>query len=216
MALAVCPASSSRSPLRLRLQLAAECDDGIVCRKVILAVPAGLSLVSDLMHYIYRHFRLQPVNPLAISVEGFCLLPAQRLEDVLRDGDSLWVRPSEQRRPRSKKPKALKDAESKPALVAPVGDPVADQVAHAEAKVEAKTLVVDAGIEEALQRAKERVLQQPLQLPEAGLRTPMPSRNQREVRCLCLPRLQITCGGRSPGLLCRERLSAFACGVALL
>ena len=66
--------------------------------------------------------------------------------------------------------------------MAPVGDPVADQIAHAEAKVEAKTLVVDAGIEEALQRAKERVLQQPLQLPEAGLRTPMPSGNQREVR----------------------------------
>ncbi|CAL1173016.1 unnamed protein product [Cladocopium goreaui] len=96
MELALCPVDR-RSLLRLRLQLAAECNDGMLCRKVILAVPAGLSLVSDLMHYIYRYFKLEPIKPLAISVEGFGLLPAQRLEDVLRDGDMLWVRPAQQR-----------------------------------------------------------------------------------------------------------------------
>ncbi|CAK9038551.1 unnamed protein product [Durusdinium trenchii] len=101
MELSICPTTERRSLLRLRLQLAAECDDGILCRKVVLAVPAGLSFVSDLMHYIYRYFQL-PLKPLAISVQGFGLLPAQRLEDVLRDGDLIWVRPA-QRRPSKQK-----------------------------------------------------------------------------------------------------------------
>ena len=50
-------------------------------RKVVLAVPGGgtfklrrglqgLDLVSDLIHYIYRYFQLQPIKPLAASVEG--------------------------------------------------------------------------------------------------------------------------------------------------
>eukprot|EP00434_Breviolum_minutum_P036910 symbB.v1.2.032713.t2/scaffold3962.1/size79057/7 len=99
MELAIC--ADRRSLLRLRLQLAAECNDGMLCRKVILAVPAGLSLVADLTHYIYRYFKLEPIQPLAISVEGFGLLPAQRLEDVLRDGpDQKLQRP---RRPFQRK-----------------------------------------------------------------------------------------------------------------
>jgi len=106
----------------------------MLCRKVILAVPAGLSLVADLMHYIYRYFKLEPIQPLAISVEGFGLLPAQRLEDVLRDGDMLWVRPAQRSRPKASKTQkalpaqALQDREDK--LPAPPSS-----IEHSEAKI---------------------------------------------------------------------------------
>lgn len=98
MQLAVVPAGSSLVPpssLRLRVLL----DDavaGSAVRKMMLAVPQGLSLVADLQHHIHRSLRRSmPLQPLTLSVEGFTLLPAQRLADVLRDSDLLLVRPAQ-------------------------------------------------------------------------------------------------------------------------
>eukprot|EP00930_Biecheleria_cincta_P033095 TRINITY_DN22924_c0_g1_i1.p1 TRINITY_DN22924_c0_g1~~TRINITY_DN22924_c0_g1_i1.p1 ORF type:complete len:422 (+),score=96.73 TRINITY_DN22924_c0_g1_i1:63-1328(+) len=98
MQLAVIPAGASvvlPSRLRLRVFLDAAVAGG-AARKTMLAVPQGLSLVADLQHHIHRSLRCSmPLQPLTLSVEGFTLLPAQRLEDVLRDSDLLVVRPAE-------------------------------------------------------------------------------------------------------------------------
>ncbi|CAE7758014.1 larp7, partial [Symbiodinium sp. CCMP2456] len=121
--------------LRVRLQLAAESDGELLCRKVVMVVPEGLSLVSDFLHYIYGYFRLQPTQPLAMSIEGFGLLPAQCLEDVLRDGDLVWVRPAQTQRRGPCKRRALTNG---PALLAlpEAKEPLAEENADEEVKQE--------------------------------------------------------------------------------
>ncbi|CAE7783258.1 SSB, partial [Symbiodinium sp. CCMP2592] len=101
-----------------------------------MVVPEGLSLVSDFLHYIYGYFRLQPTQPLAMSIEGFGLLPAQCLEDVLRDGDLVWVRPAQTQRRRAPcKRRALTNG---PALLAlpEAKEPAAVENAKEEGKKE--------------------------------------------------------------------------------
>jgi len=56
----------------------------------LVSVPSSLELVSDLLHHLHRSLSLPPW-PLVLAVDGFALLPAQRLADVLRDDDHLQV-----------------------------------------------------------------------------------------------------------------------------
>lgn len=60
-------------------------------RRSVVSVPPDLSFVSDLLHHLHRRFQL-PQEPLVLSVDGFALLPAQRVTDVLRDCDALHAR----------------------------------------------------------------------------------------------------------------------------
>eukprot|EP00931_Biecheleriopsis_adriatica_P009213 TRINITY_DN110295_c0_g1_i1.p1 TRINITY_DN110295_c0_g1~~TRINITY_DN110295_c0_g1_i1.p1 ORF type:complete len:389 (+),score=84.46 TRINITY_DN110295_c0_g1_i1:40-1167(+) len=128
MQLALCPAPPRRrGGLRLRLELLESGEDSLR-RKVLLPVPPSLDHVADLVHHINSHFRLQP-QPLVLSVEGFTLLPAQRLEDVLRDGDWVLVRPSRQRWISAKRRRALITSPSQDACVPIAAPPAAPMLA---------------------------------------------------------------------------------------
>lgn len=64
---------------------------GCVSQRVMLVVPPTLCLVGDLSHHLHRRFAL-PKQPLTLAVDGFTLLPSQRLTDILRDEDIVMVR----------------------------------------------------------------------------------------------------------------------------
>lgn len=57
-------------------------------------VPQGLVYVSDLLHHLHRAFAL-PQQPMVLSLQGFTLLPQQHIANVLRDGDRVNLRRSD-------------------------------------------------------------------------------------------------------------------------
>jgi len=71
-------------------------------QRAMIAVPPGLSLVGDLLHYLHRNFAL-PLRPMTLRLDGFSLLPGQRIWDILRDGEVLEVLPVFERHPSAKR-----------------------------------------------------------------------------------------------------------------
>lgn len=89
--------------MRLRVEFDPRVDVGAGARRLgesrraLIAVPTNLLLVSDLLHYVHHSFQM-PSQLLTISVDGFTLLAAQRIVDVLRECDVLCVNCSAKRR----------------------------------------------------------------------------------------------------------------------
>mmetsp|Transcript_70356 Transcript_70356/g.139519 ORF Transcript_70356/g.139519 Transcript_70356/m.139519 type:complete len:545 (-) Transcript_70356:148-1782(-) len=83
-------AASTVARMRLRLDLHCCAEDGGALPRSLVSVPPSLELVSDLLHHLHRSLLLPP-QPLILSIDGFTLLPAQRLADVLRDDDHVQV-----------------------------------------------------------------------------------------------------------------------------
>lgn len=70
----------------LRLKVVDEAEQ----RRFLMPVPRSLVLVADLAKHVHRRSESE-MGKMVLKVNGFALLPTQRIVDVLRDGDEVTV-----------------------------------------------------------------------------------------------------------------------------
>lgn len=60
-------------------------------RKALIGIPDNVNKVCDLIHHLHTRFEL-PQIPVVLAVDGFSLLPAFCVQEVVRDGDLVEIR----------------------------------------------------------------------------------------------------------------------------
>ena len=73
----------------LRLKVVDEAEQ----RRFLMPVPRSLVLVADLAKHVHRRSESDEssMGKMVLKVNGFALLPTQRIVEVLRDGDEVTV-----------------------------------------------------------------------------------------------------------------------------